>query len=132
MPPIRKFDSVLDTLLHGVSPSGAGGSETLELLRSQVDLRAYRILENVLDAALNLSTIGTPAGRQVVYDAMQLEALHMPMWIESRNPATNTMEAFLIEALVEGAGPSLPLSRTRTAMGPMPGSSPFAATNAAA
>jgi hypothetical protein len=86
--PIRKFESVLDTLIHAAGPSAPGGGEALEVLRSQVDLRAYRVSENVLDAAMDLSDIGSPAGRQVAYDAMQLEALHTPVWIETRNSAT--------------------------------------------
>jgi hypothetical protein len=49
-----------------------------------------------------LSDIGSPAGRQVAYDTMQLEAFHTPVWIETRNSATKTMEAFLIEAPADG------------------------------
>lgn len=101
-PLARKFDSVLDALIHVARPSRPGGGEAVQILKSQVDLRAYRVSENVLNAAINLTIIGSPASRQVTYDAMRLEALHTPMWLENRNSATGTMEAFLIEAPVDG------------------------------
>lgn len=102
MPPIRKFESALDTLLHAAGPSGPGSGEALDLLRSQVNLRAYRISENVCNAAMQVTMIGTVSSRQVTYDAIRLEALPTPMWLESRNSATRTMEAWLIEAPVDG------------------------------
>ncbi|MGG5812209.1 hypothetical protein [Falsiroseomonas sp. CW058] len=92
---------MLDTLMHAVVPTASNSAEALRLLKSQLDLRAYKVAENVFDAATDLSRIGSLEGRQVVYDAMRLETLQTPMWMESWNPAVNAMEAFLIEAPVD-------------------------------
>ena len=104
MPTIRKFDSMLDVLLLGTVVSHGGGDRpAVTLLRSQNKLYAYKVAKNVLYATMQAATIGTIEGRQVVFDAIRMEELPTPTWLESVNPSTGTKEGWLVEAQGEGA-----------------------------
>jgi len=97
MTPIRRFDSLLDALLSQgtVRP---GSSSAAAILREQSGLRAYRLSENVRNAAAQMGLIGSPASKPVTYALMRIDSIAAtPVWFESVNPATRTREGYLIE-----------------------------------
>lgn len=98
MPTIRKFDRMLDTLLSTEAAGQSGNSLAVPLLRARSRLRAYTVAESVMNAAIQASIIGTATGRQVVFDAMRIEDLPLPMWLETLNPTTGPKNGFLVEA----------------------------------
>jgi hypothetical protein len=98
MMPIRKFDSLLDALLSvdvAVRPVTSPG---VALLKEQHGLRAYKVGENIGNAAAQMANFGTPETRQVTYSLMRIDRFAAaPVWFETMNPATRTREGFLIE-----------------------------------
>ncbi len=100
---LRSFDSMLDALLFGTTTSPAGTSPAIELLRAQKGLHAYKLADSVQNASVQIRLIGTTAGRQVVFDAMRMEELSMPLWAEGVSSATGTRKGFLIELEEQGA-----------------------------
>ena len=87
---------MLDALLSvEVRP---GSSSAVAILREQSGLRAYRLGENVRNAAAQMGCIGSPASKPVTYALMSIDGIAAtPVWFESVNPATRTREGYLIE-----------------------------------
>ncbi len=96
MKPIRKFDSMLDALLSAEVAVWPGSA--VAVLREQSGLRAYRLNENVGNAAAQMCCIGSPASKQVTFALMRIKAIaETPVWFESINPGTQTRQGYLIE-----------------------------------
>jgi hypothetical protein len=71
MMPIRRFDTMLDELLSVEMTVQPGSSSAAAILREQSGLRAFRLSENVRNAAAQMACIGSPASKQVTYALMR-------------------------------------------------------------
>ena len=87
MMPIRRLDSMLDALLSVEVTVRPGSSSAVAILREQSGLRAYRLSENVGNAAAQMGCIGSPASKQVTYALMRIDGIAAtPVWFEASTP----------------------------------------------
>ena len=98
MMPICRFDSMLDALLSAEVTVPPKSGSAIAVLREHPGLRAYKLSENIGNAAVQMVCVGNPASRQVTYSLMRIGRIAAtPVWFESVNPATRTREGYLIE-----------------------------------
>ena len=98
MMPICRFDSMLDALLFVEVTVRPGSNSAVAILREQSGLRAYRLSENVRDAAAQMCCTGSAASRQFTYALVKIDGIAAtPVWFESVNPNTRTRQGYLIE-----------------------------------
>jgi hypothetical protein len=119
MMPVRRFDSMLDALLSVEVTVRPGSSSAVAILREQSGLRAYRLSENVLNAAVQMGRIGSPASKPVTYALMRIDGIAAtPVWFESVNPATRTRQGYLIEPQGDHAWAVSTYAETETGFSP--------------
>lgn len=98
MMPIRRFDNMLDALLSVELTARPGSSSAVAILREQSGLRAYRLSENVVNAAAQMCCTGSPASKQFTYALMKIDRIAATsVWFESVNPTTRRRQGYLIE-----------------------------------
>lgn len=102
MATLRKFDSMLDALLFGISMPPTASVPAIQLLKAQKDLHAYKLTDSVQKASTQLGLVGTAAGRQVVFASIRMNEVLLPLWIEQMNVATRSRQGFLIELKEQG------------------------------